>query len=42
MGDLAADGDLAGVRLYDIDHEAAETNARIGNSLRGKPGVRGD
>ena len=43
MGDLAKETELAGtVRLYDIDHAAAETNARIGNALKGKPGVVGD
>ena len=43
MGDLAADKELSGtVRLYDLNYEAAETNARIGNSLRGREDVPGD
>jgi len=34
MGDLATEPGLGGkVRLYDIEREAAEVNARIGNAL---------
>lgn len=34
MTDLALDPDLSGVvRLYDIDHEAAEANEKIGNAM---------
>lgn len=42
MGDLAADGDLAGeVRLYDIDQDAAAANAAIGNSFADHPDAKG-
>lgn len=42
MSDLAMEGALRGVvRLYDIDRQAAETNARIGNALLSRPDVVG-
>jgi len=42
MSDLALEGSLGGiVRLYDIDKEAAEINARIGNTLRERDDVLG-
>ncbi|OQB95560.1 MAG: Alpha-galacturonidase [Spirochaetes bacterium ADurb.Bin110] len=42
MSDLALEGSLGGiVRLYDIDKEAAEINARIGNTLRERNDVLG-
>ena len=42
MSDLAMEESLRGVvRLYDIDKQAAETNARIGNALAGRPDVVG-
>ena len=41
MGDLAAHGGLAGeVRLYDLDHAAAERNARLGNRISAQTGTR--
>ena len=43
MSDLAAEESLSGkVCLYDIDQEAADKNEVIGNSLRGRPDVKGD
>jgi alpha-galactosidase/6-phospho-beta-glucosidase family protein len=42
MSDLAMEGSLCGaVRLYDIDRQAAETNARIGNALLSRSDVVG-
>jgi len=42
MSDLAMEESLRGVvRLYDIDRQAAETNARIGNALLPRPDVVG-
>lgn len=43
MTDLATNDDMAGeVALYDIDREAAEHNAIIGNALKGREDVKGD
>ena len=43
MTDLALDDEIAGtIRLYDIDEEAAEKNARIGNHLMERPEARGE
>lgn len=42
MTDLALDPDLSGVvRLYDIDHEAAEANEKIGNAMSARSDVLG-
>ena len=42
MGDLASEAELGGnVCLYDIEREAAETNARIGNALSARPDAPG-
>lgn len=42
MGDLAMEPNLSGtVALYDIDHNAAQVNAVIGNRLSRQEGVRG-
>jgi galacturan 1,4-alpha-galacturonidase len=42
MSDLAAESRLSGVvKLYDIERPAAEANARIGNSLAGRPDAPG-
>ena len=42
MTDLALDGSLSGtVRLYDLDQEAAQRNALIGNRLRDRPEAAG-
>ena len=41
MGDLAMDGDICGtLRLYDIDHEAAERNRIIGEKISAAEGVK--
>lgn len=41
MSDLADEASMSGtMRLYDIDFAAAESNARIGNSLRGRGDVK--
>jgi alpha-galactosidase len=38
MTDLALDPDMCGViRLYDIDHEAARRNEKIGNAIHARP-----
>ncbi|MCR5675289.1 MAG: alpha-glucosidase/alpha-galactosidase [Lachnospiraceae bacterium] len=43
MTDLALDDEIAGtIRLYDIDAEAAERNAAIGDHLMARPEVKGD
>ena len=43
MTDLALDKDISGtIRLYDIDEEAAEKNAFIGNHLMARPEAEGD
>ena len=43
MTDLAKTDDMSGeIRLYDIDRAAAENNAIIGNSLKGRSGVTGE
>lgn len=43
MGDLALEPRLAGtIRLYDIDREAAEHNAVIGNRYSALPGAVGE
>ena len=43
MGDLALEPQLAGtIRLYDIDREAAEHNAVIGNRYSALPGAVGE
>ncbi len=43
MTDLALDDEIAGtIRLYDIDEEAAEKNAQIGNHLMGRPEAKGE
>jgi len=42
MTDLALDSELGGtIRLYDIDHSAAENNAIIGNALSARPEAPG-
>ncbi len=42
MGDLASEPALRGtVRLYDIERQAAETNARIGNALSAREDAPG-
>ena len=43
MTDLSAEDRISGtIRLYDIDKEAAERNAVIGNHLMNRPDVRGE
>ena len=43
IGDLALEPALSGVvRLYDIDFEAAQLNAKIGNGLKNRPEAAGD
>lgn len=42
MSDLALEKNLSGtMKLYDINHELAEKNAKIGNSLKEREGVVG-
>ena len=42
MGDLAAEPELGGiVRLYDIERQAAEVNAKIGNALSSREDAAG-
>jgi alpha-galactosidase len=42
MADLASEAELGGkVSLYDIERQAAETNARIGNALSARPDSAG-
>ena len=43
MTDLALDEDISGtIRLYDIDKDAAEANAVIGNNLMAREDAKGD
>ena len=43
MTDLALDDEISGtIRLYDIDREAAEKNALIGNHLMQRPEAKGE
>ena len=43
MNDLALAGDLAGdVFLYDVDHESAVENARLGNQIQERDEAEGD
>lgn len=43
MTDLALEPELKGtVRLYDIDHQASQINAKIGNDLKNDPACRSD
>ncbi len=42
MKDLALDGEIAGeIRLYDIEHELAKMNEKIGNNLSAREDVKG-
>ena len=43
MTDLALDDQISGtIRLYDIDRQAAENNAVIGNHLMSREDAKGD
>ena len=43
MTDLALDEEISGaIRLYDIDEEAADKNAKIGNHLMSRPEAKGE